>query len=210
MLGFGFAQGKTMLFCREVVERAGGLPALAADPAEDAAATKLVRGVGRRVRLVDVPFEQPLGIRRAGEVWARQVRWARLRRNSFPWLFLPEILVGATLPSLALGFAAWQYGYGIAGPVAGLLVLWFGAEALLALGAGWRLSLRLAAALLLRDLLLPVLWIAACAGSAFVWRGNAMHADSGKRAAAYSGFGRRVSPRWKALRTATARRSGSI
>jgi ceramide glucosyltransferase len=208
-LGFGFAQGKVIFLRRDLVERSGGLRALAADTAEDAAITKMVRRAGLRVRLVTEPFEQPLGRRTAAEIWSRQLRWARLRRNSFPWLFLPEILVGATLPSLALGFAAWQYGYGIAGPVAGLLFLWFGAEALLALGAGWRLSLRLAAALLLRDLLLPVLWIAACAGSAFVWRGNAMHADSGRRAAAYSGFGRGVSPRWKALRTATARRSGS-
>lgn len=93
--GFGFAQGKTMLFRRDIVERAGGIGALAAETAEDAAATRMVRAAGRRVRLVDRPFEQPLGFRSAAEVWARQLRWARLRRMSFPLLFLPEILLGS-------------------------------------------------------------------------------------------------------------------
>jgi ceramide glucosyltransferase len=83
-LGWGFAQGKAMLFRRDIVERAGGIRALAAETAEDAATTKLVRAAGLRVHLVDAPFEQPLGRRRAGEVWARQLRWARLRRVSFP------------------------------------------------------------------------------------------------------------------------------
>ena len=42
-LGLGFAQGKTMLWRRRDLERAGGIQALAEEIAEDAAATKLVR-----------------------------------------------------------------------------------------------------------------------------------------------------------------------
>ena len=93
-LGFGFAQGKTMLWNRGMLERAGGIRALASELAEDAASTKVVRGAGLRVRLVDAPFEQPLGFRSARDVWRRQVRWARLRRDSFKLCFLPEILAG--------------------------------------------------------------------------------------------------------------------
>jgi ceramide glucosyltransferase len=176
-LGFGFAQGKVMLFCREFIENAGGIRVLGADAAEDAATTKLVRANGRRVRLVDHPFEQPLGMRGFREVWSRQVRWARLRRNSFFWLFLPEALVGSALPALALSFAAAYDGFGIAEGLCAaglLLILWFAAEAALARCAGWHFTWRSLAALLLRDLLLPALWVAAMVGSEFVWRGTSM------------------------------------
>lgn len=176
-LGFGFAQGKTILFRRDLVERAGGIRVLAMDTAEDAATTKMVRAAGRRIRLVDRAFEQPLGRRPAGEVWARQLRWARLRRMSFPLLFLPELLVGSALPSLALAAAAAHYGYGVAAPLAMLLAVWIGAEAALARCAGWPFSWRIAAAIVVRDLLLPILAIAAWTGSGFVWRGTPMRAQ---------------------------------
>ncbi len=42
-LGIGFAHGKNMLWRRDVLERAGGIRALASEPAEDAAGTKVVR-----------------------------------------------------------------------------------------------------------------------------------------------------------------------
>jgi ceramide glucosyltransferase len=80
-IGLGFAQGKSMLYRRSQIEQAGGIRLLAAEAAEDAATTKVVRDLGLRVRLVDAPFEQPLGYRSAGEVWARQLRWAKLRQG---------------------------------------------------------------------------------------------------------------------------------
>src|SRR4029077_8674075 len=49
--GCGFAQGKTMLWRRADLERAGGIAALGKEVAEDAAATKIVRGAGLKVRL---------------------------------------------------------------------------------------------------------------------------------------------------------------
>jgi ceramide glucosyltransferase len=180
-LGFGFAQGKTMLFGREMVERAGGIRALADETAEDAATTKMVRSAGLRVHLVDIPFEQPLGWRTAADVWSRQLRWARLRRASFPWLFLPEIVAGSALPALAAAIAAAAFGLSVPLAVGALLALWFGAEMVLAVCAGWRRSWRLAIALLVRDLLLPALWIGALLGGGFVWRGNAMTADPVRR-----------------------------
>jgi ceramide glucosyltransferase len=172
-LGWGFAQGKAMLLRRDIVDRAGGIRALAAETAEDAATTKLVRAAGLRVQLVDIPFEQPLGRRRAVEVWTRQLRWARLRRVSFPLLFLPELLVGSALPAAALAVAASGYGPAVAAAaIVLLLAVWFGAEAALARAAGWHFSPRTAMALLLRDLLLPALWVAAWLGADYVWRGN--------------------------------------
>ena len=53
-----------------------------------------------------------------------------------------------------------------------LLVIWFGAEAALARCAGWHLSPRLIAAMLIRDLMLPPLWIAAWLSDEVKWRGS--------------------------------------
>jgi ceramide glucosyltransferase len=174
-IGIGFAQGKSMLWKRSILERAGGIRALASELAEDAASTKVVRRAGLRVRLVDAPFEQPLGYRSAAEVWRRQVRWARLRRTSFKSYFLPEILAGGAWPLAAAAFAATQSDLSLAS-VPALAAVWYGSEAVLAWAAGWHLSVRSPLAWALRDLLLPVIWLNGWLGSAFVWRGNQMRA----------------------------------
>jgi ceramide glucosyltransferase len=174
-LGFGFAQGKTMLFRRSIVERGGGIRALGAEMAEDAAATKLIRTAGLKVRLVDAPFEQPLGSRRAMDIWMRQLRWAKLRRMTFPLFFVPELFVGSAFPILAGTYATAMHG--VPSAVAAALALsagWFGAEAILARRAGWHLSWRMPLAFLLRDLLLPILWVYAWQGDTFMWRGTEM------------------------------------
>jgi ceramide glucosyltransferase len=180
-VGWGFAQGKTMLFRRDVVENGGGIRALAAETAEDAATTKLIRNAGLHVHLVDNPFEQPLGWRSAAEVWARQVRWARLRRISFSWLFLPELLVGSVFPALALAIAADAHGFSVTTSLSAFLAMWFAAEITLACVAGWRLSLPWLLALPIRDLLLPILWIAAWLSDDFIWRGNPMTVSRNRR-----------------------------
>ncbi len=182
-LGLGFAQGKNMLFRRDIVERGGGIRVLGAELAEDAAATKLVRRAGLRVRLIDNPFAQPLGDRAAGEVWRRQLRWSRLRRMTFPLYFLPELLLGIVPPLAAGSYAAAMAGLG-AGLFAALFCpLWVGAEWLLARHAGWHASWRLALAFLLRDLLLPALWLGAWADR-FAWRGTEMQGGVAARAPA--------------------------
>jgi ceramide glucosyltransferase len=176
-LGNGFAQGKTMLWRRADLEHAGGIRALGAEVAEDAAATKAVRGLGLEVHLVDAPFAQPLGRRRFKEVLRRQTRWARLRHASFPHLFLPELVAGAAFPLLALAFATWAADLPVAESVGALAALWYAAEAALAFAAGWHLSLLSPLHAALRDLLLPWIWFDGLVGTEFVWRGNAMSTD---------------------------------
>jgi len=167
-LGFGFAQGKTMLWRRADLERAGGIAALANEVAEDAASTKIVRGAGLRVRLIDRPLLQPLGYRSAAEVWSRQVRWARLRRASFFLYFLPEALSGGVLPMIALGFVCAALGWPVALGVGALGTLWYGGEMLLAAAAGWHSSALYPLYGLARDLLLPFLFVTALRGDDFV------------------------------------------
>jgi ceramide glucosyltransferase len=178
-LGLGFAQGKTMLWRRTDLESAGGIGALGAELAEDAASTKIVRAAGLRVRLAAPPFEQPLGRRRMMEVWRRQTRWARLRRSSFPRYFVPEIVSGAVFPLIAAGYVAGAAGVSVLGTIVLLGLIWYGAEIALAKAAQWPLPPLYALQALLRDLLLPILWFDAWIGTDFVWRGHQMSIAAG-------------------------------
>src|SRR5262249_53334182 len=159
------------------LEAAGGIRALGAELAEDAASTKVVRALGLAVHLVDAPFAQPLGRRGLREVWRRPTRRARLRRAPLPHLFPPPALPRALLPALALAFIATGAGWPIGESVSAFLALWYGAEMALAWAAGWHLSALSPLVAMLRDLLLPWLWIDGLIGTDFVWRGNAMSID---------------------------------
>lgn len=176
-LGSGFAQGKNMLWRRSDLEAAGGILALAREPAEDAAATKVVRGLGLHVRLADGAFPQPLGRRTAAQVWGRQVRWARLRRATFPGFFALEILSGLAAPILCFVFAAWVLqmdSLRVLAVAAAYVAVWLAAEAWLAAAVGWHLTWRSPLLWLLRELLLPALLLQAWLGKSLRWRGNAM------------------------------------
>lgn len=169
-LGMGFAQGKTLMWRRAVLDDAGGLTALGRDLAEDVAATKCVREQGMQVRLPARPFGQPVGRRELGAVWSRQLRWSRVRRAGFPGLFAFEILLGPWLPTLALA--------ALAGPwsILVFLGLWYGAEWALTRAFGWPSRGIDMLAALLRDLALPALWLATWARRGFSWRGTEMAA----------------------------------
>ena len=177
--GYGFAQGKTMLWRRDILEAGGSIEALGAEIAEDAAATKVIRAQGLNAHLVDRPFQQPLGQRRLRDVWSRQLRWARLRRATFPFFFAPEILTTSLFTFIAAAVAAPNFGVDPIVAVALMAVFWYGAEAILAFAAGWPLSWRSPAAWLARDLMLPFLWARGWSGRNVVWRGNAMDVDDG-------------------------------
>ncbi|GJE38008.1 ceramide glucosyltransferase [Methylobacterium persicinum] len=171
-IGIGFAQGKSMLWHRPFLDSQGGIRALAAEIAEDAAATKLVRAAGKRVNLVAAPFAQPLGHRTYGEIWSRQLRWARLRRVTFALFFAPEIASGVLLPCLAT--ALYVSTEDVTLGLAALVAVVYAGEYALALRAGWLRSPALLAAFIVRDLLIPFVWGFAWLRSDVVWRGNAM------------------------------------
>lgn len=172
-IGIGFTQGKTMLLHRGLLDNHGGIERLAGEVAEDAASTKLVRDAGLKVRLVERPFPQPIGRRDWRGIWRRQLRWARLRRDSFMLFFLPEVLAGGFLPILAAATAAatglWSPWLAVA-----YALVWYGAEIVLIRSFDWPLTRRTLLALVARDAALPALWVAAWLGNDFEWRGNAM------------------------------------
>lgn len=173
-IGLAFAQGKSMLWSRDRLDASGSIEALAHEAAEDAAATKIVHEMGLKIRLVSHPFVQPLGCRSASAVWQRQVRWARLRRKTFPWFFVPEILVGVVPPIALWCLVAIAQGWSVTITIASLVSTWYAAEAILARCAGWHFSLWSIVVCILRDALLPMLWICAWARDDFEWRGTLM------------------------------------
>ena len=174
ILGLGFAQGKNMLWRRDFLDNAGGIAALAAELAEDAAGSKIVAAAKLKIRFVDMPFEQPLGLRRAREVWSRQVRWARLRRVTFPGYFAPEPIAGAFVPLALIGIAAYGFGWNPIAVVAAFAALMYGAEILLAYVAGWFVNWASPIAYIVRDLGFPAMWLTACLLDDFTWHGNSM------------------------------------
>ena len=173
-LGFGFAQGKTLFFARRTLED-GGFEALGNEPAEDAAATKLMRSQGGRVRLAGPPFLQPLGRKTFHEVFDRHVRWARLRRLTFPQLFLLELLLGVWTPFLAVVVALAPLHFTHSQmSMAGIsfVICWYIPEFFLCYFARWSLGWKSPIIFLARDLLLPIIFLNACLGKRVVWKGR--------------------------------------
>ncbi len=173
-VGHGFAQGKTMLYRRDVVERGGGIVALGADIAEDAASTKLIRRQGLQAHLVDRPFAQLIGARRLHDVWKRQLRWARIRRDVFKVHFALELLTTSVFTLVASAIAAPIVHLSAVGGLWLTALFWYGAEAALAVAAGWPLSGWSPLAWLARDLALPWLWVKGWASGQVEWRANAI------------------------------------
>ncbi len=132
-VGLGFAQGKSMLLAPPFLDSVGGIRALAAEIAEDAAATKIVRAAGRRVNLVAAPFSQPLvsaasprsgPARSAGRACAGDVSRCSSPRRS-----------PAGCSSVPAGRALCQFGGGRLG-LGALVALTYAGEYALALRAG--------------------------------------------------------------------------
>jgi ceramide glucosyltransferase len=169
-LGTGFAQGKSMLFRKSLLDQWGGIDALDEDTAEDAAATKVVRRNGFRVRLAPRTVAQPLGRRSLQQVWQRQCRWAQLRRQSFPALYLLEPLT-MLLPTLAAA-AVFATAQDLLLTETAMLVasIWLGADALLAQLAGWRFGPSAMIGIAAREIMSPLVWCAGWRVKPFTWR----------------------------------------
>jgi ceramide glucosyltransferase len=171
-LGGGFANGKAMLLRRDLLVNRGGARGLSFDLAEDSAATKIVRAANLKVRLVDRPLEQPLGRRSMARVWRRQLRWAQLRRRSFPFVFLCECLTTAATPLLAgLGLAS-LVGWSLGWTLLSIATAWYGVEAALALAVGWPWIPLSFVACVIRDGMALAIWPIALVKSRYLWRGN--------------------------------------
>jgi ceramide glucosyltransferase len=171
--GLGYALGKTLMYHKPTMEQLGGLPRLGEYAAEDVATSHAIHKAGLKAHLAHGAVMQPLGRRSFRAVLKRQIRWARLRRQGVPVIYAAEIINGGVLPiGCAIGLAI-AGAAPIAFPIA-FAAGWYGLETILIPIARWPLAWRMPAAMILRDLLLPVIWVAGLFGNRFEWRGNAM------------------------------------
>lgn len=173
-LDLAFAHGKSMLLRRSLLDAERGLRSLAFEVAEDSAATKLVRARGLRVRLVDRPFAQPMGRRPMAEVWHRQLRWAQLRRQSFPLIYASEILSTSLVPVVAAMVFAAELGSSPILAGAASLAVWLAVEVALALWLRWPMRKTYPLACICRDLMATAIWPLAWFRNHYQWHGNAV------------------------------------
>jgi ceramide glucosyltransferase len=87
-IGEGYAQGKAMLWNYSDMTSEDMLGELS----EDVAATKYLNSKNLGVALTELPFEQPIGHKTFKEAMDRQIRWAIIRRHSFPVEYALEII----------------------------------------------------------------------------------------------------------------------
>ena len=98
-----------------------------------------------------------------------------MRRDGFPGLFVAEIAQGPALGFVSL-LAFALLGAAPLWAAAAFLALWYGAEAGFAHALGLTLGPRDLAAMVLRDVAQPAIWVATFARRGFEWRGNDMAA----------------------------------
>ena len=171
-LGLGFANGKLLVLRKSLVDRAGGFAALTRDTSEDCSATKMTWSLGLKVQLLASPVAQPVGRRKLGGVWRRFLRWAQLRRESFPTLYSVECLQTPAIPAALAAYAAAGSAISPATAVLALLSFWYGVELALAKAAGWPSSPLLIPACFVRDIMALAIWPTALLKRGYSWRGQ--------------------------------------
>ena len=171
-LGKGFGIGKVMIFRRGDLARAGDVAAMTYTIAEDSALSKGLAAIGLRTVFAQNTVEQEIGARTLAEVYARQARWAVIRRAEEPATFafepvacpLPAALAGALAAPL-VGLPAW------AGLVA-TLVGWYVIETAVTAIKRWEVRPWTPIAFFGRDAVLLAAWAQAWTTREVVWAGG--------------------------------------
>jgi len=171
--GIGAGLGKVMLLRRSDLALVGGVPAMAAGLCEDTVLADAIAAAGLAVVVAPDPALHPLGPRRWRDFWDRHLRWHCCRRCHRLATFLIEPLLTAALPTVA-GALFWDHAVGAAtwAVIPAFLVAWLALEAVYLRRQGWRFSRWAPFAWLVRELLLPALWLDAARRRTLVWRGN--------------------------------------
>ncbi|SRR5579863_2030133 len=172
-LGQGVGVGQTMLLRRSDLERIGGVDAMAAGVCEDAALAAAIRGAGLAVRMARDPGWHPIGRRRFGDLWQRHLRWQCCRKYHALPLFVFEPAVSPLGTAIAGGiWWGWVAGLPVLPVIAVHLVAWFAVEAAYVRVSGWHLSWLSPLAWLVREAMIPALWLRAAMARSLMWRGQ--------------------------------------
>jgi len=179
--GHPAAVGKLMLLRKADLARIGGIRAMATGICEDAALASAIGGLGLRVTATAEPVIYPVGRRGFREFWERQLRWHCCRRCHHRGAFFFQPFNGS-MGAMLSGGIFWYCLVGTAalpGMVA-FLAAWLGLEAVFLRRQGWPFSWRSPLAWLVRELLLPVLWVRAATTQTMMWRGSRMSIRSAR------------------------------
>lgn len=180
-LGKGFGVGKTMLFRRSDLEKAGGFRAVSQSLAEDTALSRAMGSLGLRTVFADKTIAQVIGRRTYTEIAQRQFRWSVIRRKEEPLTFVLEPLHSPLPASLAAGFAAPLFGFPVLPSIAVVATAFLAAEVSFLWLKGWEIPVIYPLAFLGREGLSLTAWWRAFFTSEVVWAGRKLNAGTGAR-----------------------------
>ncbi len=178
-LGFGFGVGKTTLFRRSDLARAGGIAALSNTLAEDTALSLELARQGLKTVFCHRTVAQETGARSFAEIYERQLRWSVIRRKNERFKFPLEPLASPLPAALAGALAAPLLSYPPSLGFLTTLFLWFCAETLFALLKGWEVSVWSPLAFLGREVLALAAWMRAFTTYDVVWAKTRFDARKG-------------------------------
>jgi len=180
MFGIGFGVGKAMLFRRSDLEKLGGIAAVSNTIAEDSAISKGFASLGLKTVFSYRPAAQEIGRRTLQDVYARQSRWAVIRRAMEPWSFPFEPVYSPLFAAAAGAFAAPLVGIPAWIAACASLVIWFSAEIGVAGLKGWDVSVWAPLSFLGREVLCLVTWLHAWTTRDVVWANTELHVYNGE------------------------------
>jgi len=172
LFGIAAAFGHAVLFRKADLEAAGGIGRLDDGPCDDNALSSAL-DAGGRLRLLPISITRRIGRRTWTETYFRHLRWKNCSKAHEPVGFLLEPLTGGLCFNL-LGAYALSRMLGMS-PVGGLglsMAIWYGTEGLIHLVAGWRFGISDIFAWIVRDLIQPILTVAAVFVNRVEWRGG--------------------------------------
>lgn len=167
--GIKFAIGVTMAIRKDALEKAGNLHMNRIG--SDYNLGKRVAEAGYRVELSHLILESDTGAESLGDVWKRELRWARTIRFNRGAVYYGQVfcfgLVYLPLLLLASGFATWAWGLAIATALLRYLQAWIAASQV-----GAPKLARWFWLLPLRDAMTFGIWVAGAFGDRIFWRGR--------------------------------------
>jgi len=179
-LGHPCVIGKSMLFRRSVANRFGGIYVLGKYLAEDYMAGEAMRALGLRVVIAHDAVDQQIGKNSFESFWQRHVRWGRIRKAQAPIPFSGELFLSCLVSGCLGAFGARSaFGWSPALFLACHLAVWAACDAVAIRALKCKLSIGVALAWFLRELLVVPLWIKIASGNTVQWRGKELVIQSG-------------------------------
>lgn len=162
---------------RDVLERAGGLAALADNLSDDAELGHLVRAQGRTIAFAPMVVETLANDRSLSDLFSHELRWARTVRGLDPVGYLASVITHSGPIPLLL--ALFSPGLASFGALLGLIGLRWMLVSLTARRFGRSFAPPGPLTLWARDQLCFAVWLAGCVVKRVEWRGRRLTVGSG-------------------------------